>query len=326
MNKKKKLKILIIVVAVIASIYIANVVLKSNNDLPFHPSDTTAIDSVNVGAEEITVTETSVTITTLDKWYEFNSSLPNCHYFSSNCYDILRMIILGESDFKEFETVKLDSWKVERNIEKYDDTTLEFTFSVYESALGTLPVGNYTVLVHDNAVCELEFIGDDPREKGFLTLSNAAYVVSDFINATHSWSVPIFGESLSGTQNDLADYIIRRYGEDNKILVSAFKKLLFDKFGIKANEDELNSVIIDSRLYVETQPSHLESYAEFSIIGDETVDDKTTVTVVFYADASRFIKTDTVEYYVDKDERILGCKRIHIGNYEPFEVYNTFKQ
>ena len=51
-----------------------------------------------------------------------------------------------------------------------------------------------------------------------------------------------------------------------------------------------------------------------------------TVTAMFYADSSRFIKTDIVEYYIDKDERILGCKRIHTGDYDPFEVYNTFKQ
>ncbi|MBE6680235.1 MAG: hypothetical protein E7598_06925 [Ruminococcaceae bacterium] len=291
-------------------------------------SDTTPSgDSLqNENTEAITVTETSVTITTLDKWYEFNTSLPNCHYFSSNCYDILRMIILGQSDFKEFESVKLSSWKILRDLEKHDETTLEFSFTVTASELDTLPIGSYTALLHDNAVCEVEFVKDDPREQGISNLSTAADAVCDFINSTHSWSVPIFGEELGGTQSVLADYIICRYGKDNKILVSDFKKLLSDKFGITANEDEINSVIIDNRLYIETQPSHLDSYAEFSIIGDEAMNGKTTVTVVFYADTSRFVKTDIVEYYLDSEERILGCKRIHMGNYDPFELYNTFKQ
>ena len=326
MNKKKKIKIAIIAIAIVATIYIASSVLKSNNDIQTPHTQTAVTDNVNEGAEEITLTKTSVTITTLDKWYEFNTSVQGCHYFSNGCYDILRMIILGQSNFKEFETVKLSSWQITRDMEKYDETTLEFSFTVAESALDTLPAGNYTALIHDNAVCELEFVGIDPRETGINSPSSGAYAVCDYINATHSWSVPIFGKNLVGTQNDLADYIIRRYGEDNKILFSTFEKLLFEKFGIKADENEIKSVIIDNRLYVETQVHHTESYAEFSIIGDETTDSKTTVTVVFYADPSRFIKTDTVEYYIDKDERFLGCKRTHIGDYDPFEVYNTFKQ
>ena len=61
-----------------------------------------------------------------------------------------------------------------------------------------------------------------------------------------------------------------------------------------------------------------------SIIGDAVIDGVNTVTVEFYADSTRFIKTDIVEYYLDDEERILGCKRIDIGDYEPFELYNLF--
>ena len=34
--------------------------------------------------------------------------------------------------------------------------------------------------------------------------------------------------------------------------------------------------------------------------------------------------TDIVEFYIDANEHILGCERIFIGKYQPFEIYNIF--
>ena len=317
MNKKRFFSIAMCMFLLISSL--ASCSPDINTNVPDN-------SSANTNGDAITITDTSVTITTLDKWYEFNSSLPNCHYFSSGCYDILRMIILGQSDYKEFETVKLGAWKITRDQEKYADNELLFEFTVASSELDTLPVGTYSAVINDADVCTMEFLGEDPREPETPNASPSAMAIITWIRSTNSWSTPIFGAALSGTQGDIAEYIINQYGENGRILALEFKKLLADKFGIVANENELNSVIIDKRLYIEKQLSNLKSYAQFHIIGDTITNGINTVTVQFYADTTHFIKTDIVEYYLDDDERMLGCKRIHIGDYEPFEVYNTFKQ
>ncbi len=327
MNIKNKVLIIIGAVLLIAAIYAICVFLPRDTSTSAMTSSVEgSLLNPNAGEDAIIATDTSVTITTLDKWYEFNSSLPNCHYFSSGCYDILRMIILGQSEYKEFETVKLGSWKITRDQEKYADNELLFEFTVTSSELDTLPIGTYSAIINDADICTIEFLGEDPREAESPNASLSAMAVISWIRSTNSWSTPIFGAALNGTQSNIADYIINQYGENDRILASEFKKLLSDKFGITADENELNSVIIDKRLYIEKQFSNAKSYAQFHIIGDTVINGVNTVTVEFYADPTRFIKTDIVEYHLDDNERMLGCKRIHIGDYEPFEVYNTFKQ
>lgn len=325
MSKKKKILIGIGIVILIAAIYLLCVSFEREGDVPeVTTSQANNSNNSNANAEAIVVTEKSVTITTLNEWYAFNTSLANCHYFSDGCLSILRMIILGQSEFKEFETVKLGEWQITRDQEKYEDNELLFEFTVTSSELDTLPVGTYSAVINDSDICTMEFLGDDPREKESPNASLSAMAIITWIRSTNSWSTPVFGTPLKGTQSYIADYIISQYGENGRIPVSEFKKLLTDKFGMSADENEINSVIIDKRLYIEAQPFHSKSYAQFHIIGDTVIDGVNTVTVEFYADSTRFIKTDIVEYYLDNDERILGCKRIHIGDYEPFELYNAF--
>ncbi len=312
---KKLLILTICIVFLLAS-------CTSNETVP--PSETVTQNVSAQEKEEIIVTDTSVTITTLDRWYEFNNTLDGAHQFSSQCYDILRMIIRGESDFEEFKTVELGDWEIVRDTEKYADNDLSFNFTVISSSLDTLPKGSYTAIFHDREICTLDFVKNDPRKEDFTPQSEASKIVTDWIESTNSWSMPEFGKAVSGTQDVCADYIIHRYGENGRILVSEFKKILTDKFGITAVESEIKSVIADSRRYIETRPANQTCYAQFSIIGEKESGDTTTVTVQFYADSSRFIKTDVVEYYIDKNERLLGSKRISIGSYDPFELYNIF--
>ena len=70
----------------------------------------------------------------------------------------------------------------------------------------------------------------------------------------------------------------------------------------------------------------LNGVTDFVIENERTEDGITTVTVQFFADCNRFIKSDVVEYYIDEKECILGCERIVFSDYEPYGATNKFDE
>ena len=100
--------------------------------------------------------------------------------------------------------------------------------------------------------------------------------------------------------------------------------LLLEKLDAKAGEEVFNELYMveNNELYI--KKNVLSGNTSFSVIDETTSNDITTVTVQFFADCNRFIKSDIVEYYIDKDERILGCERKTISEYHPYGVTNEF--
>ena len=342
MSKRNKLLIAIVVVFLIAVIYAvwlfqSNVPLDTTN-IEKTTAITTNINQNNTTTPEdtlensIIIERNRVTITSLNKWDEFNSALPKCHYFSDQCLNTLKMLILGQSEFAEFSTVKLANWEIIRDRDKYSDNVLEFNFSVTQSELNSLPVGNYKTVITDSDACTIKFIGDDPRIVNEITnLSDNAIIVRDWITSTQSWSMPEHGTTPDDLQCYCADYIVTHYNDGKSIHYSEFSRLMNEKFGVPAQIDALDvnyfeSKLVDGKSELFIKKRNIFSYAQFSIINEHNNEDgTTTVTVLYYADSSRFIHSDTVEYYIGENEQILGCKRISTSDYEPLEVYNTFK-
>ena len=333
MSKKKALLTAIIIIFLISGAYLVWLLCAKEDDTQ---SATTSIGGEStaqtppISQDAITVEKNKVTITTLEKWEEFNTTLPDSHYFSDQCLSFFNMIISANSPYSEFQTVKLGSWEIVRDNTKHNANQLEFNFTVTESKLDTLGVGNYKTVITDGLACTLEFIGDDPRVKDELSSpSPLANAICDWISSTNSWSTPNYGDnSFITSQNTIADYFIARYGDGYKISEYDFRTLMSDKFGIESDDSKFDSkllTVIDRELYILQQPSHRTTHSQF-IVTDEkqTADGITTVTVLFFADSTKFIRSDIVEYYIDSEERIIGCKRIHKSAYEPLGVHNSF--
>ncbi|MBQ8836012.1 MAG: hypothetical protein IJ002_00725 [Clostridia bacterium] len=291
-------------------------------------------DEKDVAATADTVTETSseptyikegerITITSMQEWANFNYD----GNFTDNCKSFLLMFIEGNSKFAEFETVKLGKWQMIRDEEVYG-YSLAFNFTVTESKLETLPIGEYKTIVTDAVDCYMTFDSAAPTflKNEVTVLSSASEAVCDWINATYSWSVPEYGKATDEMQLTALNYFIDRYGEDGKILDYKFKELLSDKLGVVVNEDLFGELyeVKDKQLYIK-RDIHM-GVTDFAVIGEEEKEGVTTVTVQFFADCNRFIKSDVVEYYIDKEERIIGCERIYFSDYEPYGVTNLFDE
>ena len=122
------------------------------------------------------------------------------------------------------------------------------------------------------------------------------------------------------------NYFIDRYSDGEKIADYKLKELLLEKLGVTANEEIFNELyaIENGELYIKRDV--LNGVTDFVIENERTEDGITTVTVQFFADCNRFIKSDMVEYYIDEKECILGCERIVFSDYEPYGATNKFDE
>ena len=338
MNKKKKLIIAIAVILAICAIYLVWLLTNKNND------GTVAVTTGNVNnvinntpntndeSKDIVIDAGKVTITNLEKWNEFNTSLAPCHEFTISL-DLLNALIEGQSDFDEFADVKIGSFEITRYRNKLTDKEFEFNFTVTESKLDTLKAGTYKTVIKEGPICTISFLGNDPRvpENEVKNLSSGAKAICQWIDTTKSRTMPEYGAEEINEIDKLkkcVDYILDRYQGGEKMASLDMKKAIKEKFGVAVNSsvfNELDGVIENNTFYVTKQDKNNTSYAQYSVIGDKTNDEGiTTVTVQFFADPYRFIKTDIVEFYIDANEHILGCERIFIGKYQPFEIYNIF--
>ncbi len=267
--------------------------------------------------EKPAITESGkrITITTLSAWDKFNHD----GNFTDNCKNFLRMFIEGYSEFAEFETVEISDWEIIRDEDVYGND-LAFNFTVKSSMLPTLPVGTYKTTVHDAVDCYITFSGTAPNtfSKELENPSSAAKAVSTWINSYYSWYMPSYGTASKALP--CVNYIIDMYGNNGMITLADFKALLNEKLGISQADDSVDDYIITTEgiEYIKRVP--IGGNTEYAVTGEKESEDYTTVTVQYFADCNRFILSDTVEYYITSDEKLLGCNVISYGDYKPYGV------
>lgn len=261
-----------------------------------------------------------ITITSLSEWSAFNFD----GNFSDNCHNFLRMFIEGYSQFDEFSTVKLSNWEIIRDPDTYEND-LAFNFTVSESSLDTLPKGTYKTVVKDAIDCYMTFEGDAPNafvtEKMFT--SEASKAIGYYLTSYYSWYLPEYGTATKTLP--LVNYIVDAYGESGDVMtLDNFNLKVKEIFGISPNKEEIKNLIStkNGTEYVTAFP--LGGNASFVIVDEEIEDDKTVITVQFFADCNKFIKSDAIEYYVSKDSKLLGCKVITSSEYKPYGLTNKF--
>ena len=262
-------------------------------------------------SEHIVSEDERITITSLGVWDEFNFD----GNFSDNCLLFLRGFIEGYSAFEEFSTVKISNWEIIRDTKVYG-YDMAFNFTVKDSGLDTLPVGDYKTIIKDSVDCYIEFT-EAPRGKVETTMpsSKAELAIYDWLTfAQYSdfeeygkWERPLY-----------AHYIRCHYTSDGVITFSDFAKLAKEKFGMEVTKEMFKPMLYieDMTLYITTSESDLNQ--SFDFVDEVTENEITTVTVQHYADCNKLIKSDLIAYRIDESERFLSSEILNFADYPPY--------
>ncbi len=230
---------------------------------------------------------------------------------SEQLYGFYHDLLSGESDIPEYNTVKIDRFRITFSNPLSEHTTF-FSFSVKESSLDTLPVGQYAWRVLDIAdtVVEERKVPSDPFPD-----TPEAQKLAAFLGASHIWKTPSYAQG--GEYPGMHNYICRRYGDSaGRISWEEYKRIAAAEFGV-AEFDKLN-------MYGMMQPDGTV------VAGDlgggwrgECTDVRKTyngtiVTVQFYADVNRLLKSHKVTYLFGEDGTWRGYEIKEKSAYEPY--------
>ncbi len=280
------------------------------------PSDTPVVvpevlSDGKAKSEHIQKEDERIRITSLEVFDEFN--FDGC--FSDNCLLFLRGFIEGYSRFSEFETVKLSDWEIIRDTKVYG-YKMAFNFTVSESGIDTLPVGDYKTVITDSVDCYMDFV-EAPRGKVSVTKpqSEIQEAVYDWLTFAQYYDFAPYGEWSSPL---FAHYIRLHYGNEGVITFSDFAKLAKDKFGMEVTKEMFASELYveDMTLYINTVASSEEQ--SFDFVEEISENDVTTVIVQHYADCNKLINSHRIAYKLDSDGRFLSCEFLAIEPYKPY--------
>lgn len=254
-------------------------------------------------------------ITSMSDWEEFDAD----GYFSDNCKNFLMQFLGGDtSPLIEFDSVKVSDYVIARCADEdfYGPSTLYFRIRVSQSALQTLPVGDYRMLVHDLVDCFVEFVGEDPRGDApqAQTGDGCGQILADFLTGAYAWNCPAFG-AWSGS-GEPVNYIIRRYGDGGEMPYDAYKKIAKEKFGIEARKENGNFTVKDGRLWI--LAGDLGGGTVYTVLSHTAADGVHTLRVQYFADAARFIRSSVVEYRIGEDETMYGSTVVETSPYTPY--------
>lgn len=252
-----------------------------------------------------------ITITSLEVWEEFNYD----GNFSDNCLLFVRGFVEGYSKFSEFGTVKISNWEIIRDTKVYG-YKMAFNFTVTESALDTLPVGDYKTIITDSVDCYMEFT-EAPRENitAAEPATDAQKVIFDWLTYAQYYDYAKYGEWGDAR---FAHYIRCHYGDKGVLKFSDFAMLAKDKFGMEVTKEMFSSQLYveDMTLYITTSAS--DENQSFDFVEEYTEGDICTVVVQHYADCNKFIKSYKIAYVLDSEERLIDCEILDSAPYKPY--------
>lgn len=263
----------------------------------------------------ITTDGERITITSLAVWEEFNHD----GNFSDNCLNFLRNFIENDSEFLEFNSVKVSEYEIIRDPEAYDYYSLAFNFTVTESALDTLPVGSYRTIVEDRVDCYIKFEGTSPLVRETVPASEATDAVRTWIASALRWELPQYGKATDPTL--YLNYIVRRYGENGIMPYSDFEKILSEKAGITATKEDFSHFLLveNENLYI--IEGGIGGNTSYAFVADGAAHGFTSVTVQFFADCNGFIRSYKVEYRIGDNGELLGSTVIEKSPYKPYGLH-----
>ncbi len=221
-----------------------------------------------------------------------------------------KYLLPKEGAFDSFKTIEFGNYAITK-----DAGSLYFTFTVRSSGVDTLPPGEYSYYV-DSLGCWLK-----PLKKEEITLTPAQQELSIWFGTCGFYTFDDYNtlneEKQRLFQLDVCDYLLCRYGD---LTLEEIQKYALDLFGLEDLQPQEGGVILynDGKYSIGGHGGEVWSK---KFLGERKENDKTFVTVQFYADVSGFIKSCLIEYEMQEKDgnwAFLGSKVIEESQYQPF--------
>lgn len=252
-------------------------------------------------------------ITSLADWDEFDYD----GNFSDNCHAFLRGMLEGESNFTEFQTLRISEYRLTRDEKEYGLPCLYFEFTVTVSEIEALPVGSHTAILTDAVDCFLTLNDATKKDKNSFADVDSAKAVRSWIDSSLNWEMPAFG--TANTEDALA-YLLAAYGEDGKLPFDMLCAYADEKLGIRLSAVDAKGMldVLNGRLFVIASNALPNMLYNYSITAVDEIADGAEVTVQFYADCNSFFKSHTVVYTIGSGGILRGC---HVKELSPYSPY-----
>lgn len=294
-------------------------------DLP--TSLTTQTEPAAQTSETIETTETTESasgdaITSLADWDKLNAD----GAYSDDMRAFLGRF-LGENTtgIAEFDTVQVSDYRIARHEPDDGINTLLFTFTVDASGLSTLPPGRYETVVEELRDMAMFFLGDDPRAAAYPAAEESCdscrKTYYELLNSCYVWNYPAYGAWNEENYSWLpVNYIVERYGDDNRMAEDTFADLAERLFGFPRElVPALSTADADGSrwVYVGSLGGGFDAVRAAHRI--ET-DGRHVLTVQYFADDNDFVPSVRVEYAFGTDGEIYGTTVVGDSPYEPYGV------
>ena len=296
-------------------------------DLP--TSLTTQTEPAAQTSETIETTETTESasvdaITSFADWDKLNAD--------GTYSDRMRAFLgrfLGENTtgIAGFDPVQISDYRIAR-LEPEDGSsigTLSFTFTVDSSGLDTLPPGRYETVVEELRDMAMFFLGDDPRAAAYPAAEESCdscrKTYYELLNSCYVWNYPAYGAWNEENYSWLpVNYIVERYGDDNRMAEDTFADLAERLFGFPRElVGRFSTTDENGRRWVYSGGLGGIFYAVRAAHRIET-DGRHVLTVQYFADDNHFVPSVRVEYAFGTDGEIYGTTVVGDSPYKPYGV------
>lgn len=265
-----------------------------------------------------------MSITSLDDWEDFNYD----GIYHEKCYDLLHMLLSGESGIPEFDGLGISEYRLTRmaDVQLYAPTLhLEFTVTG-DSMPESLPAGKYSKII--DLTYDVYLHDTEPEEPLENSECLSLRELKDFFAATQIWNIPNYGEWDTTDVLIPASYIAFRYASEGKVLnLANFKKMLNVQFAIEDIRDlsegysEMN-VYLDKAIYNPTTDSFHYWDTRGSLcaykVTDITMDGEIAyITVQLFADEYNLLPSHLVIYKMHGNN-FLSCEVLKESHNAPY--------
>jgi len=232
--------------------------------------------------------ETAVTTLNEDIW---RFALNYDGILTDAAYQLLFDMVSGQSATHDYNLFTIDRYTIERD----GDNELSFDFHVSESTHDTVGVGDYQTVLCDYVEPMLEGLHEFKRVDfnafGEFSDREEAWMVAEWLLSRYHWRVPDFGKAK---EKEVSNYLCRYYG-NGKLPFEEYQKLAKEKFGIEnPTAADVPQMQQNGELFVYS--GDLGGQIRYEVKNVRTVGDDTEVTVRFYADINRIVKSHLVTY------------------------------
>ena len=285
--------------------------------------------------EEIEAEQSDTRITDIEFWDILGYSKDH------PCYIYIKAFLEGDTAvleelawipagaYDEYKTIKLDkNYSINKRIFSDFDIQILFDFTVIESEVEYFPVGEYSMLVSDGPPGMTMYnmndgpMGDSDYSGAFRALNSwlafgFTYLLPDYDN--------LDDEEKAWYNSTVSEYIFDNFADEvgadkwtNRWTPAMLQSYAEKYFGIENFPDD--AYPMDGGIYDLRYMAHCLHSWYFKYIGETAEDDITTVTLQFFADGSKTIKSHTVEYKLqdlDGNYKFLSSAIIYEALYEP---------